>query len=237
MPIPLALAIPFVVPVLLATVTGIAVHTHNVTPTPAQPIVRELPQTGLTTLTIRPQYRTHDKVLNVYTRSGVRLYKLIQHSADPSSNMQGQTYSILSASHNTNVGTVHVGGAKSEILLRGDNGGYIVVRHVVEKNDSYRVFILPDGETMQWTSKDKFLERAVYDGGTGASGQEIRERIGVARRVGSRIWEIKYDGSKVAGEVVVASAVVSVLDQWSTVFAVGGVFIKKKNKAAVRFTS
>ncbi|KAK9473736.1 uncharacterized protein V1510DRAFT_362330 [Dipodascopsis tothii] len=232
MPFPLVLSAPFVVPLVLATVTGVAVHAHNKAPAGPPPVIRELPQTGLTTITIRPQYRTHDKVLNVYSRSGAKLYKLVQHSAEPA------TYSILEYSSGGSIGTVHIGGTKSEILFRyGENGGHTVVRHVVEGADSYRVFILPGGEVMQWTGKERYLERVLCETGPDGERVEIRERVAVAKRVGSRIWELKYDSARVSGEVVIASAVVSVLDQWSTVWGVGGVFFNKKNKAAVRFAS
>ncbi|KAK9474710.1 uncharacterized protein V1510DRAFT_411765 [Dipodascopsis tothii] len=90
---------------------------------------------------------------------------------------------------------------------------------------------------MQWTGRERFLERVVYDGGRGPTQAEIRERVAVAKRTSTRVWELKYDAHKISAEVVVASAVVSILDQWSTVWGVGGVFFNKPSKPVVHFAT
>ncbi|KAK9457096.1 hypothetical protein V1511DRAFT_143522 [Dipodascopsis uninucleata] len=235
MPFPL-IVLPIAVPVVLAAVTGIAIHTQLKTPSGnGKPLIHELPQQGLTTCTLRPQFRLNNKVLNVFSRTGSKNFRFVRHQPSPES--CGMTYSLLDARTGHPISTIHSEGLKSDILFHATddmlrNLGVISIRHVVDARDHYRMFILPDGNTYQWTGRDHFLERVV-DRGTPDS--EIRERIAVARRIGTRIWEIKYDERKIAPEIVFSTVLISILDQWNTVFGVGGIFLKSDKNLTVKF--
>ncbi|KAK9383393.1 uncharacterized protein V2V93DRAFT_361762 [Kockiozyma suomiensis] len=240
MALPLLL-LPFAVPVALAAITGIALQVHNTLINPkigSHPLIRELPQSGLTSYCIRPLFRSSDKVLNVFTRSGTKVYKFIRQSPSSSEidavrNMpiesKGMIYTLLDAHDSKPLATITIEGLYSSILFHQYDPslsqlGLVNMRHAVEGNDTYRVFILPDGSTFQWTGKERFLERIITR--PLPTDSEIRERIGVARRIGTRIWELKFDETQLPAQVVIASVLISILDQWKTVFGVCGWIFK-----------
>ncbi|KAJ8096565.1 hypothetical protein POJ06DRAFT_263878 [Lipomyces tetrasporus] len=238
MPLPLLILVPIAVPVALATLTGVAVHAHSSLTNAkiTDPLIRELPQAGLTACTLRPQFRTNNKLLNVFSRTGVKMFRFVRHQ--PSPDVHGITYSLLDGRDAHPLSTIHIEGLKSEVLFHGSdetlqNLGLVSIRHVVEGDDHFRMFILPDGHTYQWTGKTRFLERVIDRSGT--LDTEVRERIGAARRIGTRIWEIKFDERQLPAEVVFSTAIVSILDQWNTIFGVGGIFLKSDKNLTVKF--
>ncbi|KAK9479024.1 hypothetical protein V1514DRAFT_44240 [Lipomyces japonicus] len=236
MPTPLAIIFPIMIPLVLGTITGIvATNQLNEAP-PPPPRIRELPQSGLTSYTIRPQYRLNNKLLNVFNRAGERVFRIIRHNGGDSE--QGVIFSIMGPVSSRPIVTVRINGLKSEILFHAQDDklhslGLVSIRHVVAGVGHYRMFILPDGNTYQWTGSTRHLERVFDKGGT--MNTEIRERIACARRIGTRIWELKFDEQRICGEIVVATALVSILDQWNTIFGVGGIFMKSEKNLTVKF--
>ncbi|KAK9449192.1 uncharacterized protein V1518DRAFT_417371 [Limtongia smithiae] len=261
--------LPAVLPAIAAVsaLTGIlALRRHKTSSSiSSRALVRELPQTGLTTCTLRPQFRTNNKLLNVYTRTGFRMFRFVRHqpaslddtetasaSGGATAIAPGLTYSLLDGRDGRALATVRVESLKSYVLFHGSDEmlaalGLVTVRHVVDAEDSYRVFILPDGSTYQWTSSTRALERIVViarNGEHGSSGvaareeavklptDEYREQIAVAKRIGTRVWEVKFDETRLPAEVVFATALISMLDQWNTVFRVGGVVLKSDKNLA-----
>lgn len=100
--------------------------------------------------------------------------------------------------------------------------GWHIIGHRVDAIDSYRMFQLADGQTYQWTTSGKFLERVTN---LGEKESEIRERIGQVIPAGKAGFTLKVDETKIPKELALSSALCSYIDQWNTDLSIGGIYL------------
>ncbi|KAK7203258.1 hypothetical protein BZA70DRAFT_283237 [Myxozyma melibiosi] len=234
--------LPIAGPVVFAAASLFTLYACNQLVNPdigSQPLIRELPQSGLTSFCIRPQFRYNDRVLNVYTRPGARVFRFMQQPSLPSDTLssniepKGLVYTLLRGQETRPFATIRIQGLHSEIVFHNispalPEPSVVSLTHAVDGDETYRMFILPDGRTYQWTGKERFLEQVIAK--SSQSEPEIRNRIGSARRIGSRIWELKFDETQLSAELVLATALVSIFDQWNTSLGVFGWLWKSDEK-------
>ncbi|KAK9466452.1 hypothetical protein V1512DRAFT_263637 [Lipomyces arxii] len=236
MPLLLLALIPIAGVVVAAVAGGTHYVNSQLSPSKIQPVIREMPQSGLTSYTLRPQFRLNNKLLNVYSRTGTKLFRFVRHQAAPE--VQGVTYSLLDGRDAHPLSTIHIGGLKSQVLFHAsaemvENPGLVEVHHVVADGENFRVFILPDGTVYQWT-RQRFLEKVHTK--PGSNQVEVREQIAVARRIGTRIWEIKFDERQLAADIVMSTCLISIFDQWNTIWGVGGIYFKSDKHLAAKYS-
>lgn len=195
--------------------------------------------------TIRPQFRTSNKLVHVRAASGDVIYSFVRHR--PAARLRNAVlYSMLDASKNP-VCTIYLAGIKSHILFHhaptpdGEENynslNLLTISHVVSEGMTYRMFIMPDGATYQWTG-DYNLERVIYQSSPPGTSMEEYKRIAKASNIGTRVWKIGYDSNTdLDAAVIFSTALVSILDQWSTPLGVGGIYLKSDKTLSVRFKS
>lgn len=129
------------------------------------------------------------------------------------------------------VADVRAGLRSNILLIRAPDApaselGWHVINHRVDAIDSYRMFVLSDGVTYQWTSRGKWLEKVTNPG---EKESEVRERIGQVIPNGVRGFTLKIDETKMARELALSSALCSFIDQWNTNIEVGGIYYARQN--------
>lgn len=105
--------------------------------------------------------------------------------------------------------------------------GWHIINLRVDAIDSYRVFTLASGKQFHWTTIGKYLE-IVHN--PGEKDSEVRERVGQVITNGAGGWNIKVDESKIPRELAITTALCSVIDQWNTNIAIGGIYYARQQE-------
>lgn len=204
----------------------------------------EFDESKLTEYAIRKRFGTGSKVYDVYsTEEGTngpsdseqRLYWFVRSRA-----VKGayKMYSpkILGTGLNGEdepIATTRAGLRSNVLMIRSPDQipaaelGWHIINHRVDAIDSYRVFTLANGKQYHWTTIGKFLE-IVHNPGEKES--EVRERIGQVIPAGPGGWNIKIDESKISRELAITTALSSVIDQWNTNIAIGGIYYARQQE-------
>lgn len=176
---------------------------------------------------IRKEFGTGQKQLDVFDDSNPnksidqRLYHMVRSRA-----VKG-AYKFYSDVYGEKEPTAAIrAGLRSNVLLMSQKDdqfelGWHVVGHRVDANDSYRLFELADGSTYQWTTRGKYMEK-VYN--LGEKESEVRERVARVVINGKKGFTLKVDESKVSREMAITTAMISYIDQWNTMYGVGGIY-------------
>ncbi|KAK9462062.1 uncharacterized protein V1516DRAFT_711499 [Lipomyces oligophaga] len=220
---------------IAAPVTGIAIlmmfNRYLGKSTTPRPLVHELPTRGLLSVCIHPQFRNSNKVYLVNYINGTLLFKFIRrypalNSDRDAADEEEDSYLVYSLTHpttNFQICSIKISKLSSQILFNAatttDNLkdlGLIDIRTIITKDDVYKMFILSNGSTYQWSFKTKQLEQ-VIDRST-MNEPEVRNQVAVVRRMGSNTWEFKFDEEQLPAEVVLSTGLVSILEQWTSTF-------------------
>ncbi|GMG20336.1 unnamed protein product [Ambrosiozyma monospora] len=127
------------------------------------------------------------------------------------------------------VAALRAGMRSNVLLIRAPDApvselGWHIISHKVDALDAYRMFTLSDGNTYQWTTEGKFLERVKN---LGEKESEVRERI--AQVVpGGNGFNLIVDDSKIPRELALATALISFIDQWNTINHFGGIYFARQ---------
>lgn len=123
------------------------------------------------------------------------------------------------------IAVIRAGLKSNFLLIRNDTNhfelGWHVVGHRVDALDGYKMFQLADGHTYQWTTKGKFMERV---SNVGEKESEVRERVASVKILANKGFEIQVDEAKVPRDVAITTAMISLLDQWNTMYGFGGIY-------------
>lgn len=97
------------------------------------------------------------------------------------------------------------------------------VKHQADALDNYRMTELIDGSVFQWSKRGKVLER-VYN--LGQKDSEVRDRLAtVSLLPANKGYRITIDNSKMSNDIALMTSMISYLDQWNTMFGVGGIYM------------
>ncbi|ODV58030.1 uncharacterized protein ASCRUDRAFT_129150 [Ascoidea rubescens DSM 1968] len=214
------------------------------------PRIIELPKDeDLSIFVVKKRFGTGSKVLDVYdtkaedstaygpSDSEKRLYWFVRSRA-----VKGAYKMYSSDIRNTGpdgedepMAAVRAGLRSNVLLIKSACGlpaselGWHVINHRVDAIDSYRIFTLADGYTYQWTTSGKYLERVKN---MAEKESEVRERIAEVTVPGSTSgsfgWTLKVDETKISREIALSTALCSVIDQWNTNIAVGGIYYARQ---------
>ncbi|KAK7203256.1 hypothetical protein BZA70DRAFT_73157 [Myxozyma melibiosi] len=237
----------------LHSLPGRPLSASHSTTSAADPAVAEADNSSagrLLTFSLRPQFRSHNKLIRVHAADGSLVYSFVRHVPSASGMRCAVLYSMLDCTHRP-VSTIYIGGLKSHILFHGnaspadddyDPLAVLTVRHVVGKTYSSRMFIMPNCVAYQWTS-DYSLHRVHCPSQSSSSSPQpvappvdTQDPIAKAARVGTRTWQLSFDSNTdLDPAVIFSTALVSILDQWSTSLGVGGLFFKSDSNLTVRF--
>lgn len=128
------------------------------------------------------------------------------------------------------VATCRAGIRSNVLLIRAPSApvaelGWHPISHKVDALGSYRMFTLADGNTYQWTTEGKFLEKVKN---LGEKESEVRERIARVVPAGSVGFNLIVDDTKIPREIALSSALISWVDQWNTNLSLGGIYYARQ---------
>ena len=209
------------------------------------PRIIELPKDeDLSIFNVHKRFGTGSKVFDVYDAKAEgsynaenRLYWFVRSRA-----VKGAYKMYSSDIRNTGpdgedepMADVRAGLRSNVLLIKSACGlptaelGWHVINHRVDAIDSYRIFHLADGYVYQWTTSGKFLERVKN---MAEKESEVRERVAEVTIAGSTSaaygWTLKVDETKISRELALTTALCSVIDQWNTNIAVGGIYYARQ---------
>ena len=128
------------------------------------------------------------------------------------------------------VATCRAGLRSNVLLIRAPSApvaelGWHPISHKVDALGSYRMFTLADGNTYQWTTEGKFLEKVKN---VGEKESEVRERVARVAPAGSVGFNLIVDDTKIPREIALCSALISWVDQWNTNLSLGGIYYARQ---------
>lgn len=217
----------FLSPILRPVVVAKAVLFHPHRPSSRYiPNIIELPDTAHQYV-VRREFGTGGKSFSVFdsanprTTFDQRLYRMTRSRA-----VKG-AYKFYTTGIERPTAALRAGLRSNVLMMRkadGDNFelGWHVVGHRVDAIDGYRLFQLADGATYQWTTRGKFMER-VHN--LGQKESEVRERVASVSINGQKGFTIWIDETKVPREMAITTAMISYIDQWNTMFGIGGIYL------------
>lgn len=128
------------------------------------------------------------------------------------------------------VATCRAGVRSNVLLIRAPSApvselGWHPITHKVDALDAYKMFTLADGNTYQWTTEGKFLEKVKN---LGEKESEVRERIGRVVPAGNVGFNLIVDETKIPREIALCTALCSWVDQWNTNLAFGGIYYARQ---------
>jgi hypothetical protein len=181
---------------------------------------------GACSYTVRKEFGQGGKIFNVFDDANPleavdqRLYSMVRSRA-----VKG-AYKIYTQGEEKPTAAIRAGLRSNVLLIKNTEDrhfelGWHVVGHRVDAIDSYRLFQLSDGQTFQWSTKGKTLER-VHN--LGEKESEVREIVAKVVPHGFTGFNIKVDETKISREMAIFTAMISYIDQWNTALGVGGIY-------------
>lgn len=225
-----------IAPIMIPIATGYAMlcHFHRQV-SRYVPNVVSMDEDNVTTFTVllddqsnRPRYKVLDGANEVrYAFEGSRLtrglYSFNRYEPDqkqtPIGNISVGVWSSFRVFKPRFPATVH---ELTQVAI-----GLNHVKHQADALDNYRMTELIDGSVFQWSKRGKVLER-VYN--LGQKDSEVRDRLAtVSLLPASKGYRITIDNSKMSNDIALMTSMISHLDQWNTMFGVGGIYMPGLN--------